>query len=174
VDNPIVQALIQGWPVMLANPGVAATLLLVGAVAGFWFRGSLAKAAAEGLREQLQAKVDLLALNKAQSEDISAKHNDVSSRLAVAMTDIATLTHQVQSGASQGALTTTSASVTAHVADLNEANDYLGHTIATLNFHRKDDLSYLDLISDAARKAPTNPPAASPPSPRPPVSPIRR
>ena len=163
LDNPFVQAFVQGWPVMLANPGVALTLLIAGGAAGYWYRGSLAKAAIEGLREQLQAKLDLLALNKAQNEDITAKHNDVSARLSVAMTDISMLTHQIRSGASESAITATTTAVVAHVAEVTEANNYLTHSISALNFQRPNDMSYIDYVTRAAApgkpgQVPTNPP----------------
>ena len=167
------QLLVQGWPVMLAAPGIALALLAIGAVAGWCAKAYTVKILSRTLAEKVDIADRHRAFADAQLLDASTKHADVSAKLLSVTSELSVLTHQVTAGASRPALTSTTASVSEHVIDLTKANETLGHSLASV-YMTAGDRHALVLDPASVRANPqdrlvhviTNPQAASPPSPK--------
>jgi hypothetical protein len=173
------QLLVEGWPGMLAAPGIALALMIAGAIAGWCAKAHIVKI----LEKTLAEKVDVADRHRAYAEsravDISVKHQTVLAASEELKADVLRLTAQVNTGVYSPELAILSASAGKKLETLTTANTALTGSISTLNLGTWGANDYL-WIGDkenqpvSAIRPPTNPPAASPPSPTPPVSPIRR
>ncbi len=102
---------INGAKVVIAAPQIVVPLLIAVASVAYWLRGSLAKAAIEGLREQNKALEDYRQLEEARASEFSRKLADVTAQLA-------TLDGQIKRGEPQQGLLVTTNATAANVGEL--------------------------------------------------------
>ena len=176
LDNPIIQAFIQAWPLMWASPGITLSLLAVGGIVGFGFKHLLSKGVIDGLREQVRSKDDRIEGYKERHTDILLKYNEVNARLGMTMTEVARLSNEVAKGSPPSVLTLTSASITKNIASLSAASGSLGSSLSALDYLRATPVY---IVGDASSPPPyyanpgrtTNPLVAPPSGPTPPEPP---
>jgi cell division protein FtsB len=178
-DLSLGQLLVQGWPVMLAAPGIALALLAIGAVAGWCAKAHIVKILARTLAEKVEIADRHRAYAESRVVDISVKHQTVLAASEGLKADVLRLTEQVKVGVYSPELAILSASATKKLETLATANTALTSSISTLTLGVGGVNDYLWIDGNTNRPATplrgtTNPPAASPPSQEPPTSPIRR
>jgi hypothetical protein len=175
MDNPIIQAFVQAWPTMIAQPGITLALLGIGTVVGFVFKAILAKAKIDGLEAEVRSKDDRLEGARERQEDIKLKYSDLISQLSVANSTIIQLTSQVRQQASPLQIATTTASMAENLASVTAASGSLGKTISTGDMYTglRTYLGQLAPLSTSSTSS-TSSPVSSHPSPEPPALPAKK
>jgi hypothetical protein len=165
---------------MLAAPGIALALLIVGAIAGWCAKAHIVKILTKTLAEKVEIADRHRAYAESRVVDISVKHQTVLAASEGLKADVLRLTEQVNRGVYSPELAILSAAATKKLETLTTANTALTSSISTLTLGAGGINDYLWIGEDknqppgSVRVITTNPPAASPPSPTQPESPIRR
>jgi hypothetical protein len=182
LDNPITQFFISGWPVMMATPGVAFILLVVGFIVGWLLKSAITK---EHVRA-LEHKVGIADRHKEYVEDkfldAQKKQESLTVLLEKSTKDIGILNYMIENGRPTKELSSVSASISANVYDLSMANEELRGTISTVSAGYSTIEPAINLESAqryfgvrmGSLEFPTNPPAEGRPSLRPPEWPPKK
>jgi len=98
-DNQFVQFFVQGWPVIVANPGIAILLLAIGAMGAWWLNRHIAKEHRDAVlvrHHASAAQLDTADRNNAMLErklaELTQQHSDAISKLTRAESTILRLT----------------------------------------------------------------------------------
>lgn len=175
-DISLGQLLVQGWPIMLAAPGIALALLIVGSIAGWCAKAHIVKI----LTKTLAEKVDVADRHRAYAEarviDISVKHQTVLAAADGLKADILRLTERVRGGAYSPELSSISASVSKNLETLTTANTDLTSSISSLSLGSGgvNDMLWLGnspRYTSIVGAGTTNPPTSQPQPPKRPRKP---
>jgi hypothetical protein len=119
----------DGLKVVLEAPHIVVPLLVAVGGAAYWFRGSMAKAAIDGLKEQNQALVERNSVLEAHREFAETRAGEFDRKLGLVTAQLTTLEGQIKRGEPQQGLLLTAAATTANVGELQVITSQLTHAL---------------------------------------------
>jgi hypothetical protein len=120
---------VDAWPVVFAAPGPVFILIIAALAAMWWLAKAIYKGQIEGIKAQIEARSERLALAAEQLQHMREDRDRLKDKLA-------TMEAQIVANAPYSTLTTTSTSAKALVAKLGEWEDDIEHTLtATFKPH---------------------------------------